>query len=83
MSQKTGKNELVKAIDGAISRDIEVKGGFPLLRCTHYKYDGGDVYMFVNESVNEGVKTTVSLPSRTSSAPSSMPLLIQSMTLFL
>ncbi len=63
MSQKTGKNELVKAVDGAISRDIEVKGGFPLLRCTHYKYDGGDVYMFVNESVNEGVKTTVSLPS--------------------
>lgn len=63
MSKDHSKNELIKAVDGVIARDITVCGNHPLLRCTHYKYDGGDVYMFVNESVNESVKTAVSLQS--------------------
>ena len=61
MSKDQSKNEFIKAADEVICRDITVKGDYPLLRCTHYRYSDGDVYMFVNESVNDSVRTTVNL----------------------
>lgn len=63
LSEKQDKKELINMLDGLIGRDITVSGEYPLMRCTHYEYESGHVYMFVNESVNESVKTTVYLPS--------------------
>ncbi len=63
MTENMSKTELINAVDSATERDITVGGEYPLLRCTHYVYGDGDVYMFVNESVNEAVKTAVYLPS--------------------
>lgn len=65
MSKDQTKKELISAVDAVIKRDIEVKGDYPLLRCTHYEYDGGDAYMFVNEDINRSVDTTVHLSSVT------------------
>ena len=61
------KNEtaatLLAAADGAVSRDILVAGDFPLLRCAHYISDQADIYMFVNESVNDPAETVATLPA--------------------
>lgn len=59
MKKSTDKTELINRVLSVINRDIEVKGGYPLLRCAHYTYDGSDVYMFSNESVTGGVETKV------------------------
>ncbi len=40
---------------------ITVEGSYPLLRCCHYTAGENEIYMFVNESVSDGVKTAVTL----------------------
>ena len=52
---------LLTSLDSILRRDITVDGGFHKLRCCHYRNGSADVYMFVNESVADGVKTSVTL----------------------
>ena len=63
MGFDTEADELIAEVDKSTERDIEVEGGYPLLRCTHYEDGDADIYMFVNESVSEHVRTTVGLRS--------------------
>ena len=59
MSKDMGKDELLSALDFA--RDIEVTGGHHLLRHYHTRNGDTDVFMFVNESVTDGVNADVKL----------------------
>ncbi len=56
----TEKEELTGRIN---ERDIRIDGGYPHLRCAHFINGTDHVYMFVNESVNEAVKTKARLNS--------------------
>ncbi|MBO4423058.1 MAG: hypothetical protein J5879_06440 [Clostridia bacterium] len=60
--------ELTEEVTAYTGRDITVGGTYPLLRCAHFVYDGSDAYMFVNESVNEPVRTDVTLAGKTGDA---------------
>lgn len=59
MAKDMGEAELISAID--FTRDIEVAGGHHLLRHYHTRVGENDVFMFVNESITDGIKATVKL----------------------
>ena len=52
---------LLGLLRSSVTPDITVDGGFPKLRACHYAAENADVYMFVNEAVDETVSTTVRL----------------------
>lgn len=65
-----GLQELLPALNALFVPDIEIRGEHPMLRCCHYeekdkedaeKTTGTDIYMFVNESITETVRTEAAL----------------------
>ncbi|MBE6929826.1 MAG: glycosyl transferase family 2 [Ruminococcaceae bacterium] len=52
---------LLSALEELFVPDITVEGAYPKLRICHYTADDAEVYMFSNESVTDGVDTTVTL----------------------
>ena len=54
-------DEVVNAVRAAGGTDIRLEEEFPLLRSAHYRREGADVYMFVNESMTEAFEGTVCL----------------------
>lgn len=60
MEKDTAGEELLHTLDGLFTPDITVSGGHHLLRHYHVRNEGTDVFMFVNESVNEPVDAVVS-----------------------
>ena len=51
--------EYVRGVGGA---DVRLKEAFPLLRQAHVRRDGRDIFMLVNESMEEAFEGTVLLP---------------------
>ena len=52
---------LLNAVSPVLQRDIIADGAYSKLRCCHYTDGAAQVYMFVNESVADGVNTAVRL----------------------
>ncbi|MBQ3955997.1 MAG: glycosyl transferase family 2 [Clostridia bacterium] len=61
MKKDTAPEDLLAALGGFLKRDIEVEADFPKLRICHYTAGSSEIYMFVNESVADPVKTSVKL----------------------
>ncbi|MCR5683343.1 MAG: hypothetical protein K6G29_12930 [Clostridiales bacterium] len=61
MQPDTAPEELLAILDGFLARDLTVDGGYPMLRCSHVTAGSSEIYMFVNESTADPVKTTVRL----------------------
>ena len=52
---------LLSALDGFLKRGVTVEGAFPKLRICRYSAGDSEIFMFVNESTAEPVKTGVTL----------------------
>lgn len=56
-------SDLATVVGEIVSKDIEVRGDFPLLRAMHLVRDGNDIFMFFNEAPSLRAATTVHLPA--------------------
>ena len=55
-------DEVVRAVRMAGGTDVKLENEFPLLRVAHYRREGADVFMLVNENMTEKFEGVISLP---------------------
>ena len=61
MERDTAPAALLNCLNTFLRRDVTVEGAFPKLRICHYTAGDSEIYMFVNESTADPVKTSVTL----------------------